>query len=106
MDAVVSFFTLCTIPDVAAALQEIRRVLKRGGSFVYLEHGAGEHPRLVGWQRRLTPLQRRLGGGCHLDRPIDRLVAEAGFAELRQVRLDEPRMPKLIGRLYRGVAVG
>jgi SAM-dependent methyltransferase len=105
VDAVVSFFTLCTIPEAAAALQEIRRVLKPRGAFVFLEHGAGETPRVLAWQRRLTPLQMRIGGGCHLDRPIDRLVEQAGFAELRHERIRLASFPKIAGRLYRGVAV-
>jgi SAM-dependent methyltransferase len=105
VDAVVSFFTLCTIPDVAAALREMRRILKPGGTFAFLEHGASEQARVLAWQRRLTPLQKRIAGGCHLDRPIDRLVEAAGFAALNCERIRLPSVPGLAGRLYRGSAV-
>ncbi|MCO5323788.1 MAG: class I SAM-dependent methyltransferase [Nocardioidaceae bacterium] len=75
-DAVLSTFTLCTIPDVRLALQEARRVLKDDGVFVFLEHGLAPTPRMAAWQRRLDPIQRTVGGGCNLSRDIPALVAE------------------------------
>ncbi|HVN42620.1 MAG TPA: class I SAM-dependent methyltransferase [Steroidobacteraceae bacterium] len=78
-DTVVSTFTLCSIPDVAHALAEVRRVLKPGGRFLFLEHGLAPEARIARWQRRLTPLQRRLGGGCHLDRPVREIVGGSGL---------------------------
>lgn len=79
VDAAVSAFTLCTIPHADAALAEVRRVLRPGGSFHFLEHGLAPDPAVARWQHRLTPVQRRLAAGCHLDRPIDLLVGESGL---------------------------
>jgi SAM-dependent methyltransferase len=78
-DAALSTFTLCTIPDVAAALAELRRVLRPGGELHVLEHGLAPEPGVVRWQRRLEPLQRRVAGGCHLTRDVPALLAGAGF---------------------------
>jgi SAM-dependent methyltransferase len=104
VDAVVSFFTLCTIPEVEGALREFKRVLRPGGRFVFLEHGASEEPRMLVWQQRLAPIQACIAGGCRLDRPIDALIAGTGFAEVRQERIRVDAMPRLIGRLFSGCA--
>ena len=78
-DAALSTFSLCTIPDVATALTEVRRVLRPGGAFHFLEHGIAPDPRVARWQQRLDPVQRRVAGGCHLSRDIPALVAAAGL---------------------------
>jgi ubiquinone/menaquinone biosynthesis C-methylase UbiE len=78
-DAVLSTWTLCTIPDLAAALAEIRRVLKPGGMFHFVEHGHSPDPAVARWQQRLEPLNKRLAGGCHLTREIPERIADAGF---------------------------
>jgi ubiquinone/menaquinone biosynthesis C-methylase UbiE len=75
IDHVVSIFTLCTIPAAERALAEIRRVLRPGGACHFVEHGLSPEETVARWQHLLTPLQRRAFGGCHIDRPIDRLVA-------------------------------
>jgi ubiquinone/menaquinone biosynthesis C-methylase UbiE len=79
VDHVVSTFTLCTIERVEDALAEVHRVLRPGGTFRALEHGLSDTPKIAAWQHRLTPIQRRVAGGCHLDRPILALIEGAGF---------------------------
>lgn len=78
-DAGLLTFTLCTIPDSSSALAELRRVVKPGGTLHFVEHGAAPDPKVKKWQDRMTPLQRRLADGCHLNRPIAELIAGAGF---------------------------
>ena len=78
-DAALSTWTLCTIPDAAAALRELRRVLKSGGTLHFLEHGLAPDERVRRWQRRLDPVQKRIAGGCHFTRPIVELLTTAGF---------------------------
>jgi SAM-dependent methyltransferase len=102
-DTVMMTWTLCTIPDPATALVELRRVLKRDGRLLFIEHGRAPEPRVRAWQARLTPLWRRIGGGCHLDRPVDGLLAEAGF-ETERVATGYGKGPRPFAYLYRGVA--
>ena len=78
-DTVVSTFTLCTIPDLPRALAEVRRVLRPGGRFLFLEHGLDPDPRVARRQRRASPLQQRVVGGCHLDRDPAVAVRDAGL---------------------------
>ena len=78
-DAVLSTWTLCTIPDMAGALAELRRVLKPGGSIHFVEHGHAPDDNVARWQQRLEPLNKRLAGGCHLTRHISESIEQAGF---------------------------
>ena len=105
-DAVLSTFTLCTIPDAAAALDEVRRVLRPGGTFHFLEHGLAPDARVQAWQRRLEPLQRRVFAGCHLTRDIPALVEAAGLeiATLEQRYLPGPGVSRPWGYGYVGLA--
>jgi SAM-dependent methyltransferase len=78
-DTVVATYTLCTIPDVARALGEIRRVLRPGGRFLFCEHGEAPDDAVRRRQRRIEPLWKLFSGGCHLTRPVPRLIEQAGF---------------------------
>ena len=79
VDTVVMTWTLCSIPDPALALREMRRVLRPGGALLFVEHGLSPESGVARWQRALTPIWRHVAGGCHLDRRIDHLVRDAGF---------------------------
>lgn len=105
-DSVLSTFTLCTIPDPAAALAEVRRVLRPGGTLHFLEHGLAPESGVVTWQRRLEPLQRRCFAGCHLTRDMPALVADAGLevVRLEQAYLPGPRLARPWGYGYVGTA--
>ncbi len=102
-DCVVTTWTLCSIPDPDAALAEMRRVLKPGGHYLFIEHGRARDERTIAWQDRLDPLWQRIAEGCHINRPIDRLVERAGF-ELSSVEELEGKGPRLVSHLYRGLA--
>jgi ubiquinone/menaquinone biosynthesis C-methylase UbiE len=103
VDHVLTTWTLCTIPDVDRALSEIRRVLRPGGSFHFVEHGRSPDANVAGWQDRLTPIQRRVAGGCHLNRPIDQLVRNSGL-ELIQLENYYANGPRPFGYMFEGVA--
>jgi ubiquinone/menaquinone biosynthesis C-methylase UbiE len=103
IDHVLTTWTLCSIPDIDRALSEIRRVLRPGGGWHFLEHGRSPDAKVARWQDRLTPMQRRLAGGCHLNRPIDELVSASG---LRVERMEHFYLkgPKAFGYMFEGVA--
>jgi SAM-dependent methyltransferase len=103
-DSVVTTLTLCSIDNPAPALAEIRRVLKSGGEFVFWEHGRSDDPAVARRQDRFNPLQRLIGAGCNMNRPIDRLIREAGFDIARLDRFLLPKTPRLLAEMYRGVA--
>jgi ubiquinone/menaquinone biosynthesis C-methylase UbiE len=103
-DVVVSTWTLCTIPDVASALTEVRRVLRPGGEFLFLEHGRSEDPHVARRQDRWNGVQKFVGCGCNLNRPIDDLVSAAGLKIAQLDRFQMPGMPKIGAAHYLGAA--
>lgn len=104
-DSALSTWTMCTIPDLHAALLELRRVLKPGGTLHFVEHGLAPDEKVRRTQHRLEPLNKRLLGGCHLTRPITDLISDSGF-EIRDIEtFYEPGAPKFAGAAYLGVAV-
>ncbi|MBD2114898.1 class I SAM-dependent methyltransferase [Nodosilinea sp. FACHB-141] len=103
-DSVVSTFTLCSIPEIEQALAEIYRVLKPGGRFFFVEHGLSDEPSIQAWQHRLTPLQKRIAGGCHFDRDMGQLI-EQQFDQVELEAAYAKQVPKVAGYFYRGVAV-
>ncbi|MCL2428758.1 MAG: class I SAM-dependent methyltransferase [Alphaproteobacteria bacterium] len=103
IDTVITTWTLCTIPDTPRALAEMRRVLRPGGALLFVEHGRAPESEVARWQDRLDPLWSRIAGGCHLNRQIDRLIADSGFRieSLVNARLPGPRTHTY---LYQGSA--
>ncbi len=93
IDTVVMAWTLCSIPNAAKALQQMRRVLKTDGRLLFVEHGRAPERKVAAWQDRLTPVWKHATGGCHLNRKVDDLIAGAGFqiVELTTTYLPGPR---------------
>ncbi len=102
-DTIVTTWTLCSIPDAAAALAEMRRVLKPGGRYVFIEHGRSDESSTARWQDRLDPIWTRIADGCHINRKMDRLVEDSGF-ELQSMDRFLGDGPAILTTLYRGVA--
>ena len=102
-DSVVSSFTLCSIANVEQALAEIYRVMKPGGKFFFLEHGLSNEPKIQAWQNRLTPIQKAIAGGCHLNRNI-RQIVENQFDTVSLEELYADDSPKIMSYLYKGIA--
>ena len=103
IDTVVTTWTLCTIPAVIQALHEVRRVLSPDGQLLFVEHGLAPDDNVRKWQDWLTPAWKRIGGGCHLNRPIRTIVEKAGFC-ITQLETGYMKGPKPMAFLYEGRA--
>lgn len=103
-DAVVSTYTLCTVGDPLAALEQVGRVLKPGGTFHLLEHGLAADPKVQRWQARLNGFSGMVFGGCTLNRDIEGLVRQAGFTFDKIEKYYIEGDPKFVGWVTRGVA--
>lgn len=103
-DTVVSTWTLCSIAKLSSALQEIHRVLKPDGCFLFLEHGLHPSPQIQMWQQRLDPIQKVLGDGCQLSRPMDRLIEAEGFEISQLETFAAIKTPSFLGYFYQGRA--
>jgi ubiquinone/menaquinone biosynthesis C-methylase UbiE len=103
VDTVVTTWTLCSIRDVTAALHEMRRVLKPSGRLLFVEHGRSPDDTVRRWQEWLTPVWKRLAGGCHLNRPVRELVEAAGF-QIERLDTGYMKGPKPMTFMYEGQA--
>jgi ubiquinone/menaquinone biosynthesis C-methylase UbiE len=103
MDTIVMTWSLCSIPNPAAALQQMKRVLKGNGQLIFIEHGCSADAGVKVWQDRITPIWKRIGGGCHLNRKIDDLIKAAGFQITQQKNFYLPG-PRPMTYTYQGVA--
>jgi len=104
-DSVVSTLTLCSLSETAPALVQIRRLLKPDGRFVFFEHGRSKDPEVAQRQDRFNPIQKVIGAGCNLNRPIDRLIEAAGFDIRSLERIIMPDTPRIMAEIYCGIAV-
>lgn len=103
IDTVVMTWTGCSIPDIRSALTEMRRVLRPAGRLLFVEHGRSPEARVELWQDRLTPIWRRLSGGCHLNRKMDELVETSGFT-IERLETGYIKGPKIMTFMYEGSA--
>lgn len=103
VDTLVSTWSLCSIAGIDQALSEMRRVLKPDGRLIFVEHGLAPEATVRRWQHRLNPLWGRIGGGCHLNRQVDKLIEQAGF-QLDALTCEYAQGPKFLTYFYRGIA--
>ena len=104
-DSVLITYTMCTIPEVARANREIKRVLKTGGKLIFCEHGEAPDENIRKWQKRINPFWGKLAGGCNIDRKIPSLIQNSGFEIVELEEMYLPKTPKIVGYNYWGYAV-
>ena len=103
-DTVLVTYTMCTIPNVAIANKEMWRVLKDDGRLIFCEHGLAPDKKISKWQNRIDPFWGKIAGGCHLNRDIQKLIADAGFSFESLDKMYIPSTPKFAGYNYWGVS--
>ena len=104
-DCVLVTYTMCTIPEVQRANQEIRRVLKDDGKMIFCEHGEAPDQNIRKWQNRINPFWGKLAGGCNINRKIPSLIQDSGFDIIEMEAMYLPNTPKIAGYNYWGYAV-
>ena len=102
-DTLVCTWTLCSIPDAEQAVSEMRRVLKPGGTMIFVEHGKSDEPNVQKWQRRIEPVWKKIGGGCHLTRRPDELLQAGGF-QVHNLETGYQQGPKIAAFMLHGTA--
>ncbi len=103
-DSIITTWTLCSIENVEPALAQMRRLLKPDGCYIFFEHGRSDDAKTAKWQDRFNPVEKVIGAGCNINRPIDRLVKAAGFEIETLERFVMPKTPRILGEMYRGTA--
>ncbi len=104
IDTVVTTWTLCSIPEAVQALAEMHRVLRPGGQLLFIEHGLAPEESVRVWQNRVTPLWKCIGGGCHLNRPIQAMIEQAGFTIAALENSYVAKAPRMMSYIYEGRA--
>ena len=104
-DSVLVTYTMCTIPEVLRANQEIRRVLRAGGKMIFCEHGEAPDENIRKWQKRINPFWGKIAGGCNINRKIPSLIQDSGFDIIEMEEMYLPSTPKIAGYNYWGYAV-
>ena len=104
IDTVLVTYTLCTIPQVSEALNEMKRVLKDDGMFLFCEHGIAPDKNIVNWQNRINPLWGKLFGGCNINRDIPKIIQQSGLKINKLEQMYLPSTPKIVGYNYWGMA--
>jgi ubiquinone/menaquinone biosynthesis C-methylase UbiE len=104
IDTIVLTWTLCSIANPPKALEEMKRVLKASGRLIFVEHGRSPDSGVVAWQDRLTPMWKRLAGGCHLNRRVDAIIKEAGF-QISDLKTEYLPGPRPMTYTYQGAAI-
>ena len=104
VDTVILTYTMCTIPDVDLANEEIKRVLKPEGKLIFCEHGIAPDENIYKWQKRINPIWKRIAGGCNLHRNIPEIIERSGFDIEEIDTMYLPSTPKFAGFNYWGFA--
>ncbi len=104
-DSVLITYTMCTIPEVLRANQEIRRVLREDGKMIFCEHGEAPDENIRKWQKRINPFWRKIAGGCNINRKIPSLIQDSGFDIVEMEEMYLPNTPKIAGYNYWGFAL-
>ena len=104
MDSALATWTLCSIPDAVAAVREIRRVLKPGGTFHFVEHGRSPDDKVRRNQDRFNGIQNKLACGCNLNRDIPQIVGDGGMTISEMTTYYAKGDPKTLGWMYQGIA--